>query len=767
VRELAPYFNAPNTPQFGSISEADYIVLEDSSDDQLERVVRRYWWAFRKRLGFLLGVVLVPVALTILHDSMAPRQYTAESKVLIQTNTPKIFGHDSSVEGGLGSDSDSDNPQFQSTEYELLRSRSLAAKVVAAEHLRNTPAFTGTNLPSAKTAKGRPANDQALVGAYLSDLKVMPVEDTSLVRIGFTTGDPELSARLANAHVREFIRQQIELNARANEEAEHFLEQKMVVLKRQVEESEIALNNYRRDKDIIPGLISMGGSEEGKEDVVIERLHQLSQQLQEAHLNSISLGAQVVLIDQGHANTLPDVIENSLVQNLRGQLDQLETQYSSMASELKPNYPPMHELQVKIDRTQSLIREEIANLAASIKQRYSTALNREKALELELEGQKKVALGLNDVAVRYKILEREADTNRQLYDAVLKRMKDVSLVADVHTSNVSIVDPAVPPKAPSSPRERIDVLFAATLGLIAGIGAVLVLEQLDNTFKTASDAQKYLRLPSLGVIPKWRGVDDRSGAGPKLVRFGQEEARGGDITRNGDYSLAREAYRSLRAALLLSRPGEPTTSIVITSANAGEGKTVTAVNTAIVLAHISSKVLLIDADLRGPTCHKYLSIKNHRGLTELLAGTGEMNELVHDTHVPGMFLLSSGKIPPNSAELLASKRMRQLLEQLATQYDFVVIDAPPLLPVSDALLLGSLADGVVLVVDASVTPKPQVREAVARLRHARVKIFGTLLNKVPAKGSPYSHYANQRYYQQRLQMDVDEEGEVANTETLG
>jgi capsular exopolysaccharide synthesis family protein len=204
--------------------------------------------------------------------------------------------------------------------------------------------------------------------------------------------------------------------------------------------------------------------------------------------------------------------------------------------------------------------------------------------------------------------------------------------------------------------------------------------------------------------------------------------------------------------------------MVITSANAGEGKTVTAVNTAIVLAHISSKVLLIDADLRGPTCHKYLSIKNHRGLTEVLAGTNEMNGLVHDTHVPGMFLLSSGKIPPNSAELLASKRMRQLLQELAAQYDFIVIDAPPLLPVSDALLLGSLADGVVLVVDASVTPRPQVREAVVRLRHARVKIFGTLLNKVPLKGSPYSHYANQRYYQRRWQPEIEEE--IADTAAL-
>jgi capsular exopolysaccharide synthesis family protein len=378
-----------------------------------------------------------------------------------------------------------------------------------------------------------------------------------------------------------------------------------------------------------------------------------------------------------------------------------------MANELKPNYPPMQELQVKIRRVQDLIGEEVKNIAGSVKARYSAALSKEQTLQEELAGQKKLALGLSDAAVGYKILQREPDTNRQLYDAVLKRMKDVSVVAGAHTSNVSIVDPAATPSAPSSPRELVDMIFAATLGLIAGIGTVFLMERLDNTIKTASEVQKWLRIPTLGTIPRWPGAFEQSAAGPKLVSFGQAGEPSNDVTDEDDHFLVRESYRSLRAALLLSRPDRPPRSIVITSANPGEGKTLTAVNTAIALAHIFSKVLLIDADLRGPKCHKYLSIKNHAGLTELLVGIGEANGLMRETRVPGMFLLSAGKVPPNSAELLASRRMKRLLEQLGAQFDCIVIDAPPLLPVSDGLLLGSLTDGVVLVVEAAVTPKLQ------------------------------------------------------------
>lgn len=767
MKEPSPYFIGRNAPLFDGTSDAEFVVL----DDEFELDLRKYWWTVRKHLGLVLAIPLVLAALVLLHDLMARRLYSAEATILIQSNAPRIFDQES-IGAAPGFEAQTPRALFQKTEYELLKSRSLAAKVIAVEGLRKDAAFSGIgqskaeinsgplarvwsqlfgwvagSLPVHKQDKGanrelRLSIDQALVATYLDDLKVTSVEDTQLVKVAFTTSDAELSARLANAHVREFIHQRIELNAQASDEAERFLEHKLVELKRQLEESELALNKYRRDKDIIPGLISMNG----KQDVVLDRLNSLSQQLQDAHLKSIGLGAQVALIDEGRVNALPTVVESGLVQKLKGKLDALEAQYTSMAGELKPNYPPMRELQAKINRTSELVRAETASIAASVRAQYSAALRKEKALKDELDRQKKFALGLNDAAVRYVILEREADTNRQLYNAVLKRMKDVSVVAGVHASNISLVDRAVPPTAPSSPRKLRDVLFAGALGLMVGIGLAFVMERLDNTLKTASEAQKFLHVPTLGVIPLSRTLAAKSESAPKLIQFGRDGfVDTKQVTAYGGYSFMGEAYRSLRAALLLSRAGAPPKSILITSANAHEGKTVSAINLAVALAHLSSRVLLIDADLRRPMCHKLLSVRNHRGLTEVLAGTRQLEGTIHATPRPGMFLLSSGRIPPNPAELLASERMKHLLSELTPQYDFIVIDAPPLLPVSDALILGSIADGVVVVVDSAATPKQHVREAIARLEQARTKIFGTVLNKAKFNGFGYSHHHSYYY----------------------
>ncbi len=785
MKEPSPYFIGRSAPLFDDAGDAEFVVL----DDDFELNLRKYWWTVRKHLGLVLAIPMVLAALVLLHDVMAQRLYTAQATILIQSSAPRIFDQES-LGAAPGLETQAPTDLFQKTEYELLKSRSLAEKVIAAEGLRNDAAFSAIGK---NTADGSPkgpltrawsqlcawvaglspahkpdkafsresalSTDEALVATYLDDLKVTPVEDTQLVKIAFTTPDPGLSARLANAHVREFIHQRIELNAQASEEAERFLEQKLVELKRQLEESELALNNYRRDKDIIPGLISMNG----KQDVVLERLNSLSQQLQQAHLKSIALGAQVALIDEGRVNALPAVVESGLIQKLKGELDGFEAQYASMAGQLKPNYPPMQELQAKIDRISQLVRAETASIAASVRAQYSAALRREKALQDELDRQKKFALGLNDAAVRYVILEREADTNRQLYNAVLKRMKDVSVIAGVHASNISLVDPAVAPTTPSSPRKLRDVLFAAALGLMAAIGLAFAMERLDNTLKAATEAQKFLRVPTLGVIPLSRALAAKSESASKLIESGRDDAGStGQITAYGGYSFMGEAYRSLRAALLLSRAGAPPKSIVITSADAGEGKTVSALNIAVVLAHTSSRVLLIDADLRRPSCHKLLSIKNHRGLTEVLAGTRQLEGTIHATPTPGMFLLSSGRIPPNPAELLASERMRQLLAELAEQYDFLVIDSPPLLPVADAMILGSMADGVVMIVDSQRTPKGHVKEAISRLEQARAKIFGTVLNKAKFDGFGYSYYGL-HYYRQEYRPAQDDAAEQVNS----
>jgi len=742
--------------------EADFMAFNEAEELGLD--LRRYWWILQKNLVLALAVPLVFVAIVALRDLMATPLYTATAIVLIHSNGPAIFDPTAlspSVRGGEDVGDGSSSETDYETQYELLRSRSLATAVIMSEGLANDSTFTGTDpgSPRRTTTTLTRASLDNLVNGYLSSLKITPVEKTRLVRVGFTTRHPELSARLANAHVQQFINQGIALNAQTSDEAARFLQQKLAQIKAQLQESELALNNYRRDKGIIPGLISLNGSQ----DVVLGRLDKLSGQVQDAHLKVIELGTQLTLIDRGRADALAAVIDSGLVQRLRGELDSLDARYSSVATQFKPNYAPVRELQTKINRTRRLLSQEIASVASGVRAEHAAALGKEKELQRELEKQKEFALGLNDAAVRYTILAREADTNRELYNAVLKRLKDVSLVADVHASRVSIVDAAVPPLASASPKTSRDLLTAGVFGVVAGVLLCFLLDYSDNRLKTPEEAQRYLRVPVLATIPNLKKLSGAVGSQQQLEHG--TGADGGVALSYSGRSLDSEVYRSLRATLLLSRAGSPPKTIVITSAEPNEGKTHTAVYSAIVFAHTSSRVLLIDADLRRPSCHRMLTMKNHHGLSEALAGTAGLEEVIQSTSIASMFFLSSGKLPPNPAELLASEKMIESLRALSVQYDHIVIDTSPILRVSDALFLGAIADGTVVVVDAPATPKQHVKEALSRLSRARANVLGILFNKIRAGGFGYSYYTSYQYtngYDASGRKSDENEGKLAS-----
>ena len=425
--------------------------------------LRQIWKTLRKRIGIVIAIPIVVCVISAIREMMLPELFTASSTILIRSSTPLLLGDSAAaVQSSVNSDNGGDTDMFLNTKYELLHTSSLALKVIRAEDLSSNSTFTGIGgghrffltklLADIKhRIKGttgnqthRPTLDpEGLVGAYLGALQVQPIVGTQLVRLTFTTVDPQLSAQLANAHVRQFIEQGIELNAQASEEAGRFLQTKLNELKRKVEDSEAALNNYRRDKGIIPGLISVNG----KEDIVLERLNKLSEELQDAHLKTITLGARMTMVKQGHADALPGVVDNGVVQKLKDRMVGLQEEYAGMAKDFKPNYPPMMALKARIADAQAAIQAEEGSVVLSIDTQYLEAQKDEQNLEDELKKQKEFALGLNDSAVRYQILARDADTNRELYNSVLKRMKDVEVTGDVHASDISIVDLAQSPPA--------------------------------------------------------------------------------------------------------------------------------------------------------------------------------------------------------------------------------------------------------------------------------------------------------------------------------
>lgn len=768
-KELSPYLIRRTRPPR---KPPQVTVLAEDVESTIQDDLQQYWRVVRKHLGLVLAVPAVLVALAILRDAMTTPLYTATATLLVRDTPPAMLENatvaivSQSPESYYGSE--------DQTQNELLKSRTLAARVIAAEGLANDPAFRGTPKPAkagsgglsnafdkwfgghAKPptaapvrapltpAAGSDAVSRGLVDEYLGGLTVTPVKDTQMVTIDFTTPDPQLSARLANAHAREYISWGIEINAHESEDAEHFLEGKLTQIKEQLEASEAAVNRYRRDKGIVPGLISVNG----KEDVVLERLNKLSSDLQEAHLQTIQLGTQVSMIKEGRQQALPAVIENSLVQKLKETLDNDEAEYATLSGKFKPDYPPMQQLSRKIQGTQNILNQEIRNAEASVRAQYMAAEQRETTLQNDLNQEKSFAFGLNDSAVRYLILEREADTNRELYNAVLKRIKDLTVVADVHASNISLVDPAEPPGGPSSPNRHRDVMTALVLGLAAGLGLAFLMDLLDNTLKDSQEVERYLRLPSLALIPeapKARASlypsDDASA--PALTNGAAKNPVA--VSYTGRYSVLGEAYRNLRIALMLSRAGSHPRITLITSALPEEGKTTVAVNTAIVLAHAHGRVLLIDADLRIPQCHRRLGVSNKRGLTEVLTGLATPEECIQPTEIDGLFLITSGEMPPNPSELLSSPQMKRLLDHLVRSFDHIIIDSPPALPVSDPIVLSRLVDGVILVASGSKTPKQQVKAAMMRLQHAHAKVFGVVLNKVKIHKADY-FYPYYKYY---------------------
>ena len=400
-------------------------------------------------------------------------------------------------------------------------------------------------------------------------------------------------------------------------------------------------------------------------------------------------------------------------------------------------------------------------LGYDIEVTYTAAKNNETGLRATMEDQKKTTLNLKDAAVQYAMLAREVDMNKQLYDGVLQRLKEIGVAAEIRSSNIYLMGKAEPPGGPSYPDKNGILLRGLFLGLLMGVGLAFLFDQLDNTIKSPEEAERFIQLPTLGVVPDFALLTGtRTGYVSKLVNSAKAELPA--PTRDEDrpsvldhhpLSLVAEAYRSLRSSLLLSQAGGPPHTMLMTSATRGEGKTTTLVNTAIVFSQLGIRVLVIDADLRRPRCHMLLKMENTAGLADLLAGQIGMEEAIRPTQAENLFLISAGTIPPNPAELLGSRKMHELLQQLREQFEFIFIDSSPVMAVSDAVFLSTMVEGTLMVVNRR-TPKPLVRKTRTRLSTPHTKILGVLLNRVDVRageyGSYYAHYYE--YYPHDLDL---------------
>jgi succinoglycan biosynthesis transport protein ExoP len=763
---------------------SDLPAFEEPEEPGLD--FEKYWSIARNHLSLILTLFSLTFLFFACRTFAETPLYTAETVLLVKQRVPDMLSKPE--EGSFVDENYSDN--YYKTQNSILESRSLAATVVRDLDLGHDRVFLGEqqSIPALKQlqnlivsrsgigpvleamddelgklrrflsgtanreVESTVANgngdevNPGLVARYLSMLSVSMEPGTSLVRIAFSTPDPELSSRLANAHAQAYAQLGIDLHNQADQAAERFLESRLIELRGQLEKSEIALNDYRRANGIVPGLMTL----DGEETVVVDRLRDLSKELTEAELDRIGLEAQIELIKKKQYNSLPAVQTNGAIQSLQQSLNGLYADVASYSNQFKPDYPPLAELDAKAEQTRENLDREIARVVASIESGYQVALGKESELRAEMDKQKMTALGLNDAAVKYAMLQREVDTNRELTNNVLQKMKNVGFEAESEFSNVSVIDRAEIPSVPSSPRKIKALMTGALVGMVLGYLLAFGLEFLKRTFTTFEELEKFLRLPNLGIVPEFLHIGKRIEATEATANLPEPALKSQStelVSEFDTFSIISEAYRFIRTGLLLSKAGSPPKLTLFTSAIRGEGKTVTAINTAIMLAHSGARVLLVDADLRRGRCHRVLGIDQSPGLTELLIGAGDdVSRFIRTTPNRGLFALTSGAIPPNSTELVGSQRMRQLLLDFSREYDFVVIDSPPLLPVSDAVILSNMVEGAVLVIDIARTPKKQIKAARTRLAHARAKIFGFVINRMSARNvRDYYYYAH--YYE--------------------
>lgn len=711
---------------------------ERQDEDSIDLLA--YWHILLKRRWLVLGVTAGVVALSLLAALLTTPIYRASVLLELQKEGTQVV----QVGGVQPGDFGGWDPEFLQTQYELLRSRSLAERVAnelaldrASIERLSQPGPIGRILAllnpqpreavktvPATSAKQAQADLEAAAGLVSAGLGVEPVRDSRLVRVNFDSVSPQFSARVANAIADGYIAAGLERRFGATSYAKTYLEDQLKLAKAKLEESERKLVAFAQKESLV---------DTGKDgqSLATQNLTQLNAALAAAQDQRIRAQARWRQASSGGAMPA-DMMGNSNVRILQQQQAQLQGQYQLKLQTFKPDYPEMRQLKGQIDELGEQIGKEIAGVRASVKAEYDAAASQESMLKAQIAALRNEALSVDGRSIDYNILKREADTNRQLYDTLLQRYKEVGVAGDVRANNISIID-----RADDGWRVKPSVSRNLALGLLAGlllgILAALVLEFLDDTVKTPEDIEQKLRLAVLGVVPK---------LGAK-----QNVAEVADDPR----SAFSEAYRSVRTALQFATDHGVPKSLLVTSARPGEGKSTTALTLARHFAQLGKRVLLIEADLRNPSLHRTLSMgASGVGLSNLLAGACTLAEATVQSEEPRLDIILAGPLPPSPAELLAGSKLVSTLTVAVEVYDQVIIDGPPVLGLADAPILSNAADGTLLVVHAGKTKIKPAQLALKRLLAARARVVGSLLTKYDARatgyGYGYGYYQHDSYY---------------------
>jgi succinoglycan biosynthesis transport protein ExoP len=706
------------------------------TEDRAESVIRRYWRIFYKHRWIVLGIIAACVSIALIVGMLTQVQYTATVRIQVAREAAKVVDIEQVDEEQSGGTS----LEFYQTQYALLKSRSLSEAVVRDLNLANTPLYLAdydrskVDEIAKKPVKERMALATTMVNR---DTTITPIRGSSIIDIEFQAADPGLAATVANAIAQNFIESNLARRYEAAAYARVFLQNRLRQVRARLEESERKAVQYAQQQGLIK--IRAGTAENPTEQsLVANDLAELSTQLTAARAARAQAEAQYRSGASG--SVAAQSLTSTTVNELRGQRAELLGQLSKAESDFGPEYPPVVALRSQIAELDRQIGREQSRVSSSVSQdlagRFHQALAAERSLQARVEGLKTQLLGEQSRSIQFNILQRDVDTNRALYDALLQRFKEVGVAGGVGTNNVSIVDRAIPPNWASSPNIPLNLALGLLLGLVLSAIAALALEQLAESVISPAEFQSKLRIPLLGSTPSTKAPTVQ-----KLLPSRSKAASKTEIATDlrDTQSELSEAYFSILTAVQFSTANGAPQTMAVTSSQPREGKSTTALALARGLAAVGARVLLIDGDMRNPSLHRAFGIERDRGLSEVLTGHAKLQDVIRDTETPALKIVSAGRVPPNPAELLAGEGLGRTIKAGSEMFDHVIFDSPPLLGLADAPLIARAVQGTIFVIEAGRTRSTQARHALDRLQAVHAHILGAVLSKLDSRNAGYGY----------------------------
>lgn len=681
------------------------------------------------RRNLLLIVVAVGVALAIglIATLLAVPKYQAQSRIQVEQQTERVLATEDVQTAPL-----QDSERYLQTQTDVLRSRSVAIGVAQALRLFGNPSFhAAMGVPAPSGPATAPRERELVISLLRTNMRVDLPRNSRIVSLSFTAQDPQIAATVANAYAEVFITGNLQRKFSSSAYARDFLSGQLVEAKARLERSERELNAYARAAGLVaarPTLTSGAAGATSPQSVTTASLQQLNDSFNTAKAARIEAEQRWRAAADTPPLSLPEVQTSTAIQSLLQQRANLSAEVRQVRERYRGEYPLLQEKTGQLDEVNAQIAQLAGNVRQSIRNRYQVAAEQERALAGEVTGLKQATLGEQDRSVRFTILSREVDTNRTLYDGLLQRFKELSAAAGIASNNISVVDRAEAPLAPTSPNLRLNMAISLLLGLVLAGLLVLARERIDDAVRSPADIERKLGLASLGVVP----------------RLAPGTAVADDLRL--PRSPMMEAYNALRSALLYSTPDGLPRSILVTSTQASEGKSTTSVAVATGFAKLGKRVALVDADLRRPSLHRMLEGAPEHGLSDLLIGQRSVLDVATPIADEGFWLIASGPLPPNPTDLLSSARLGEVIRSLEDSFDLVVVDGPPVLGLADAPMLAANIAGLLFVIEADRGLRGRTKVAIRRLRLNKARILGALLTKFEARKAGLNDYYGDQYY---------------------